>query len=436
MQTRIISLFIIILAINACSGKPDRSVDPGATRKVEIREESNGFMLYADGEPYFIKGAVGWDFLEELAGSGANSLRSGPGLLDEAHQLGLSVLVNIRMGAERDGFDYNDEEAVRYQFENIRKIVEEHKNHHAVLMWAVGNELDHIPGNLEYNLKLWDAVNDIAGMIKEIDPYHPVLTVVGVGEHEKEKFGEIMERCPNIDLLGINGYAAIMNVPRWLKEFNWNKPYVVTEWGPSGWWEVPRTNTGVVIEETSSEKARVYRERYEKVILADPLCIGSYVFLWTSNRQERTHTWFNMFHNDLRTETVEVMEYMWTGKWPENRAPRIESLTINGRKATDNLILKQGSINSATVRVADPDNDNLTTEWELLPEPVDFAPYAGQGEVKPEPVSGFIIKAGDNEIRFEIPAGEGVNYRLFVYVYDGQGNVGNANIPFYASDNE
>jgi hypothetical protein len=435
MRTKLFSLLFISMAIYACSGTPGRSADPGEPRKVEIREEGDGFRLYVDGEPYFIKGAVGWNFLEELAGSGANSLRTGPKLLDEAHRLGLTVLVNIRMGAERDGFDYDDEEAVRNQFENVRKIVEEHKNHPAVLMWAVGNELDHIPGNLEYNLKLWDAVNDIAGMIKEIDPFHPVLTVVGVGEHEKEKFMEIMERCPNLDLLGINGYAAIMNVPRWLKEFNWNKPYVVTEWGPSGWWEVPRTGTGVVIEETSSEKARVYRERYENVILADSLCIGSYVFLWTSNRQERTHTWFNMFHNDLKTETVEVMQYMWTGKWPENRAPRIESLTINGRQATDNIILEPGSINTALVIAADPDNDSLTIEWELLPEPVKFAAYAGQGEVMPEPVSGFIKMAGDQDIRFEVPPVEGVNYRLFVYIYDGQGNAANANIPFYAAGN-
>lgn len=422
------------MMLTACRNAGDNSNDTSGHATVEIKKADDGFQLYRNGQPYFIKGAVGWSFLEDLAESGGNSLRSSPQRLDEAHSLGLSVLVNIPMGAERGGFDYDDEEAVKAQFNRAKEIVNEYKDHPAVLMWSIGNELDHIPGNLDYNLRMWDAVNDIAGMIKETDPNHPVMTVVGIGAAEREKFRIIRERCPNLDLLGINGYAAIMNLPEWLREFNWDKPFVVTEWGPSGWWEVPRTNRGVVIEETSTEKARVYRERYEEVILADPLCIGSYVFLWTSNRQERTHTWFNMFHNDLKTQTVEVMQYMWTGKWPENRAPRISSLTINEKTALDNIALKPGSISRASVDAYDPDGDELIFEWELLPEPEQFGAYAGQGEVKPEPVAGLIRTAGDNTFEFEVPGKTGISYRLFVYIYDGNGNIANANIPFFVMD--
>jgi hypothetical protein len=414
---------ITSLAVAADNG----SANPD--EKVEIRSEQGKYKLYKDGEPYFIKGAVGWNFLEELARSGANSLRTAPRLLDEAHRLGLSVLVNLPVAAERSGFDYNDREAVKKQFDSVKKMVEEYKDHPAILMWAVGNELDHIPGNKDYNLKVWDAVNEIAGMIKKLDPDHPVMTVVGTGK--KEKLQDIKERCPDIDLLGINAYADIVRVPEWLREYEWDKPYVVTEWGPSGWWQVPRTKKGVVIEETSTEKARVYRERYEKVILDDPLCLGSYVFLWTSNRQERTHTWFNMFHNNLKTQTVEVMQYLWTGKWPENRAPRIEDITINGMNALDHIELTPESINTAKVVASDPDLDTLTMEWELLPEPEKFGAYAGQGEKKPDPVEGFIQARLQNTIRFKIAEKKSRNYRLFVYVYDGKGNAGVANIPFF-----
>jgi hypothetical protein len=393
---------------------------------VEIVNTEKGYQLYYKGKPYFIKGAVGWNYLEELSESGANSLRGGIELLDKAHSRGLTVLVKLPMRAERDGFDYNNKEAVRAQYNRIKEIVEEHKDHPAVLIWGIGNELNHIPGNPNYNHKLWDAVNDMAGMIKEIDPNHPLMTVAGMRQVK-----EILERCPNLDLLGINAYAAIMNLPELSREENWNKPYVVTEWGPSGSWEVPRTRWGVEIEETSTEKAEVYRERYEKVILADPLCVGSYVFLWTSNRQERTHTWYNMFHDGLKTQTVEVMQYMWTGTWPKNRAPRIESLMINGKKALDNIALTSGIINTAQVVASDPDSDELRIEWELLPEPTEFGAYAGQGEVKPEAVVGFIKTAIDDKIEFEVSEDERNNYRLFVYIYDGKGNVANANIPFY-----
>ncbi len=167
--------------------------------------------------------------------------------------------------------------------------------------------------------------------------------------------------------------------------------------------------------------------------MGDPRCIGSYVFLWTTNRQERTHTWFNMFHDSLKTQTVEVMQYMWTNTFPDNLAPRIESLSINGIRAVDHVHLVPGGIDKAQIVVSDPDEDELRTEWELLPEPTEFGAYAGQGETKPKPVDGFIIKKYNDGIDFQVPSDQPVNYRLFVYVYDGQGHVAVANIPFFVS---
>ena len=125
---------------------------------------------------------------------------------------------------------------------------------------------------------------------------------------------------------------------------------------------------------------------------------------------------------------------MWTDTWPSNLAPRIESLTINGLIATDNITLEPGTIHTAQVVATDPESDSLTYEWELLPEPTQFGAYAGQGEVKPEPVKGFEIDKQIGSLQFKVPPGHGVNYRLFIYVTDGQGNIGAANIPFYAGN--
>ena len=144
MKTGRIIYFILFLFLfwAETSWAANQSLTPA---KVEIKKEAGKFQLYKNGEPYFIKGAVGWDFLEELKNAGANSLRTSPRLLDEAHRLGFSVLVNLPVAAERSGFDYNDEVAVKNQFERVKKIVEKNKDHPAVLMWAIGNELDHIP---------------------------------------------------------------------------------------------------------------------------------------------------------------------------------------------------------------------------------------------------------------------------------------------------
>src|SRR5688572_31455207 len=94
------------------------------------------------------------------------------------------------------------------------------------------------------------------------------------------------------------------------------------------------------IEETSSEKAAVYKSRYEYSVERDKeKCLGSYVFLW-GQKQERTPTWYGLFTEaGEESEVIDVMQYLWTGKWPKNRAPHLEFMQIDGKKAIDNIYL-------------------------------------------------------------------------------------------------
>lgn len=433
---------LVFLVLSSCKDQKNETGDSKTQVKVEIIKENDGYVLKRDGKPYFIKGArtIRTKYMDKVVEYGGNSVRIGYNenvieVLDEAHRFNLTVLFGLPMQAERNDFDYNDQIAISEQYKGIKDIVETYKEHPSLLAWAIGNELDHIPGDKDYNLYMWNAVNDIAKMIHEVDPNHPAMTVIGMGKNEK--LTDLIERCPDLDLLGVNAYADIWEVPDLLRKYNWNKPYAVTEWGPSGHWQVPRTKWGVVIEETSTEKARVYKERYEKVILDDPWCVGSYVFLWTSNRQERTHTWYNMFHdNGTEKEAVQIMQYEWTGQWPENRAPHIDSVQIDGMNALDNINVAAETLHYARVFASDPDVDKLTIEWELVPENKKFGAYAGHGETKPPPVPEVIkeIEEHGKLIQFLAPQDKGGNYRLFVYVYDGQENVAVANIPFHIKE--
>jgi hypothetical protein len=406
--------------------------------KVEIRNDRGQFHLYRAGRPYFIKGAVyDGDFngrfpLTGLAARGANSVRYGGerALLDEAQRLGMTVLVNLPMRMEWvHHFNYSDPEAVRRQFDEMKAQVMEFKDHPAVLMWAVGNEL-----SVKYtDLNVWNAVNDVARMIHKLDPNHPALTVIGDGSLDGGDLKHIEQRAPDLDLIGINYYAGIEKVPAEIRANHWNKPYVVTEWGPSGDWQVPRTEWNAAIEESSTEKALRFLERYQNPILKDSeRCLGSYVFIW-GPRHERTETWYGMLlESGERTESVNVMQYMWTGQWPSNRAPRVEELEIDGKLAADNVGLEPGSSHRATLKVTDPDGDPLTLRWEIRPE-VARAGYAGMGETRSQPMPGLIQKTGEREMTFTSPAAEGA-YRVFVYALDGQGNAATANIPFKVSD--
>jgi len=422
---RNILLIIILFAfISGCDKKPE------IQKKVEFIKTGSGYQLFRNGEPFYVKGAVAWNRFDLIKAYGGNAVRTGARKerLDWADSLGLACMVNLPVRSERAGMNYDDTAAVNKQFERIISIIEENKGRDCILFWSLGNELDWIPPGVPYNRKVWTHLNELAIKIHEIDPDHPVMTTIG--SVHKEVVDAFLDGAPEIDLLGFNEYGNILKLSSWIREFGWKKPYVLTEWGPSGFWQVPVTSWKAPIEETSSVKADLYLKRYEEAILADKeLCLGSFVFLWNQH-QERTHTWFGMFdENWNHSEAVNVMQYVWSGKWPVNRAPRIDSILIDEKTAYANIFLEKGSRHSSTVYTHDPDNDLLTFSWEILHEGTNF-PYGGQGEEKPPEVNGLIMDTTKPKIEFNAPGQDGP-YRLFVYIYDGAKHFATANMPFY-----
>lgn len=404
--------------------------------KVEVRQEGGRYQFYRGGRPYEVRGAVlywrGGDtkLVDEFVACGGNSIRrSGRdigAILNEAHKRGITVAVNLPFNGEfTRGFDYNDNEAVRRQHERVVEIVREYKNHPAVLTWNMGNEWSY----RHTNKKVFEALDAAVKAVKAIDANHPVLTVCGDNPFDKEFFDELKAKVPDLDLLGVNVYGGLLTLSERIRECGWEKPYCIMEWGPTGYWQVEDTEWDSAIEETSTEKADIYQKRYEEGIKADPRCVGSYVFYW-GQRQEHTHTWFNMFmETGERTEAVNVMQYEWTGEWPANRAPRIDGLRIDGKAAIENIYLKPGTSHEAKVAVSEPDGDAMRIEWELIAEPKKFGDYAGRGEKRGEAIEGLIEREDGDSITFRAPEKEGV-YRVFVCVYDGKGNAGTANVPF------
>lgn len=398
-------------------------------QQVKVIQKNEKWDLHVNGKSFFIKGVVGNSWPEKIKFYGGNSTRIGwrKADLDEAQKLGLKTLVNLPAGAERNGFDYNDTAAVRKQTEKIIRIVKDTKDHPAVLMWSIGNELDFIPPTLPYNLKVWDAVNEAAKAIKAIDPNHPVMTVIGTSM--MEKVGEIVKRCPDIDLLGINTYGDIYTLPETLRKYGWTKPFIISEWGPDGYWEVRKTSWKAPYEQTGREKYDCYQKKYTEAILkAKGQCLGSYVFYWSGDKQETTHTWFTMFNKEgLETPLVGLMHTMWTGKQKANNAPVVDSLNIENYVRYQDIILATNRTYKARCFAADPDRDSLQFAWEIRPE-ASYASYAGQGEKEPMPLEGLIAKHS-GIISFKTPAKPGA-YRLFVYAYDGKGHFSSANLPF------
>jgi hypothetical protein len=400
---------------------------------VKITQENGRFQIIRGGEPYKINGA-GLEFSDigVFASHGGNSIRTwrtdnakftGLEMLDAAEKHGVTVALCIEIGRERLGFDYNDESAVAAQLEYARNEVMKYRDHPALLTWIIGNE-----PNLHFkNPKVFDAINDISRMIHELDQNHPTTTALS--GFSAELAGLIETRAPDLDFVSIQMYGDIVNLPRYIKQIGYESPFFVTEWGSIGHWEVRKTAWGAPVEQNSSEKAANYLKSYKIAIASNPdQIIGSYVFLW-GQKQERTPTWYGMFLPDgSETETIDVMQYLWTGAWPENRSPQIRSMLLNSKTSAKDIVLKTGKSYKANVLASDPDGDKLQYHWEIQRES-EASQEGGDEEQVPETIRGLIESADAGKLVMRAPAEPGA-YRLFVYVYDGLRHAGHANIPF------
>jgi hypothetical protein len=424
MIYRKLSLFFIGAILTASIAPAVEAAGPSV---VEIRENAGRFELIRNGEPYFINGAGGNNHLDMLTGSGGNSIRtwsSSRAVLDEAHEKGLTVCMGIRMRKPRHGADYRDEKMLRKQRERIVNEVIKLKDHPALLMWGIGNEVEH-HASPEEALLVWKEIEKITRRIKMFDPDHPVITVIaGAGK----KLEDIKRLCPSLDAVGINSYGQLARVPSVVTYFNWNKPYIITEFGPRGYWEVEKTSWGLPIEDTSTEKSLVYRKGYMEAINDKPNCLGSYVFLW-GNKQEKTHTWFNLFLEDgTPTEIVDTMTFLWTGEWPDNRAPTIGRDKIYSVKNKGRDRFAASSEVDFKVEATDPEGDALTFEWDIRKDKSDNKSTGGDWEERIPPIDDAVVSSEANAVTFRMPAEEG-NYRIFAYVYDPSGKVATVNLP-------
>ena len=398
---------------------------------VTLGKDGERDVLLRAGVPYPVRGA-GLEFGDKarLRDRGGNSFRTwrtdngeqtGLEVLDDAHALGLTVVLCLEIVPERKGFDYDDQEAVQRQFEAMETEVAKYKDHPALLAWMIGNE----PNLFFENPRVFDAIDDIAMMIDELDPNHPTTTALA--GFDRELADLIRTRAPSLDFVSIQMYGDIVNLPERLADAGFDQPYMVTEWGAIGHWEVATTAWGAPIEQNSTDKADNYLASHRVAIAEDPRLLGNYVFLW-GQKQERTPTWYGMFLEDgSSTAATDTMEYLWTGRWPDDRSPSITDITLDGRSAFDSVTLSPGQRIVATVTSEDPEGQSLEWEW-VLKEESRADQVGGDREQVPRVIPGRLTPEGGTA-ELVAPVRPGA-YRLFVYTRDGAGGAAHANVPF------
>jgi len=413
-------LLFILAGIIAASMTTPMLADASQTPSVvKIARKGSGFQLMRNGLPYLVKGAGGDGSKPDLKAAGANSWRTwGSDNLDDqlaqAQTLGMTVTIGIWLGHKEHGFDYENAAAVAAQKEMARRAILHYRNSPALLIWALGNEME---TGQEDNAAMWNAIEDIAKMAHTLDPNHPTMTVVA--EIGGDKIKNINALCPDIDIIGINSYGGGPSVGERYKAAGGVKPYLLTEFGPPGTWESGKNAWGVVPELTSTEKAGHYRATYEKSVLAEPLCLGSYAFIWGS-KQEASATWFGLRLPDgSKLGAVDTLTELWSGHKPANLCPVIRSLTVDAAGPA-----APGATIKGSLAASDPENDPLTVKWVLQADP---ATDNTGGEAVPPTYPEAIVSASLKSATIKMPAYGGA-YRLYAYVHDNHGGAAVGNV--------
>jgi len=418
---------------------PESATTESAGSKVELVSKPDGsFTLLLNGEPYIVKGAGGHQYLDLLAASGGNSIRTwgieqleevvdGKPLLDRAHESGISVTVGFWVQHERHGFDYSNAASIQHQRSRLRDAVLKYKDHPALLTWGLGNEMEGF-GSGETDVRIWKELNHLAGIIKALDENHPVMTVIA--GTQQSKIDGILQYYPNIDILGVNQYSGAPGTGQTLDAMGWKGPYMLTEFGVPGTWEGPATSWGAPIEPDSSTKAAetytAYKTDRDNNVGRN---LGSYVFYW-GQKQEATATWYGMFlQSGEKLPRVDAMAYAWSGKWPDNRAPKLVSLET----PVAFKHVKAGNDFHAEVDSVDREGDELRYLWDIRAESTDRK-SGGDAEAAPPSFPDLIVAGqGTRRLSFKAPNRPG-GYRLFVTVHDGHGGAVAHNVPFYVEN--
>mgnify|MGYP003294129575 CR=1 FL=1 len=422
-------LFLILGLLAAGFSLPSHAQEPV---QVKVVRSEGRYAIKAGDREIFVKGVGGTNNLDVAAANGANACRTWGGnaseirrTIEAASASGMYIMQGIWLPKEQELYSNSEWKAKMLQ--ECRNLAREFRGDPNILIWGIGNEieLDKGAGAAE----AWRFVDEIAREMRAIDPYHLYSTVIS---YNKDALDAIARYAPSLDIVGINCYGGIDTLAETVRCSEYDGPYMVTEWGPTGWWEIDQTSWGAPLEQTSEEKRRVYEERY-RIIASDPACTGSFCFLW-GQKEERTPTWFCMFveHdveglplNGEKTPMVEAMERCWTGREPARVAPVIGGITAGRRLPGESATFAAGQKIRFAVEAKDRDKDIDRYVWEVLREATVTA-TGGAWEPRPDRV-GEVHTTSSPSIRltFDEPG----NYRVYVYVLDKAGFASTANIP-------
>ncbi|MBC9718760.1 discoidin domain-containing protein [Streptomyces sp. TRM66268-LWL] len=399
---------------------------------VKVTGGQGTWQLTVDGGPYQIKGLT-WGpsvadadrYMPDLRSMGVNTIRtwgtdaSSKPLFDSAAAHGLKVIAGFWLqpgGGPGSGgcVNYVTDTAYKNQMlDEFPRWVQEYKDHPGVLMWNVGNESVlglqncYSGTELETQRNAYTAfVNDVTKKIHAVDPNHPVTSTdawVGAWPYYQRN-------APDLDLYAVNSYDAVCDVKSAWEQGGYTKPYIVTESGPAGEWEVPDDINGVPEEPTGRAKAEGYTRAWDCIKGHQGVALGATLFHY-GLEYDFGGIWFNLLPaGERRLAYYAVKRAYGADTSGDNTPPVIGQFGIEG----DATKVQAGRDLVLTTQVTDPDGDALSYEVQVGSNYIDQSKYL---TTLPH------TDLGGGRLKVTAPDRPGV-WKVYVKVKDGRGNVG------------
>ncbi|MCG5220072.1 discoidin domain-containing protein [Streptosporangium soli] len=397
---------------------------PAGPSTVRVTGGQGNWQLTVNGSPYEIKGltygppqAAGDGYLRDLKAMGVNTIRiwgvddtHTPALLDQAARHGIKVIVGHWLN---QGADYVNDTAYKTNVKNeIVARVNALKGRQGVLMWDVGNEVlltmqDHgLPADVVEQRRVAYAkfVNEVTQAIHAADAGHPVTSTdawTGAWSYYKA-------HSPALDLLAVNAYGAIGGVRQAWIDGGYGKPYIITEGGPDGEWEVPDDVNGVPDEPSDLEKRDQYTASWNAIKGHPGVALGATEFHY-GLENDFGGVWLNTLTGGWRRHGYHALKKAYSGQASANTPPEITAMTVGSQTS-----VPAGGQFTVTTTVSDPDGDPV--RYNLMASNKHVNGNRGFDHVR-------FTQTGPGRFSVTAPQQMGV-WKIYVYAFDGQGNVG------------
>ncbi|MER7052481.1 discoidin domain-containing protein [Streptomyces sp. NPDC000351] len=398
---------------------------------VEVTGSQGDWQLTVGGQPYTVKGLT-WGpsiadapkYMPDVKSMGVNTIRTWgtdggtKPLLDSAAAHGIRVVNGFWLqpgGGPGSGgcVDYvTDTTYKNNMLTEFAKWVEAYKSHPATLMWNVGNESVlglqncYSGAELETQRNAYTGfVNDVAKKIHSIDPDHPVTSTdawTGAWPYYKRN-------APDLDLYSMNSYGDICGVQEDWEEGGYTKPYIVTEGGPAGEWEVPDDANGVPDEPTDVQKAEGYAKAWDCVTGHEGVALGATLFHY-GVEHDFGGIWFNLVPDGLKRLSYYAVKKAYSGSTSgDNTPPVITDMAVDPASSA-----AAGEEFTVRADVRDPDGDPITYKVFLSGN------YASGDK---RLVEAEWRSAGNGTFAVTAPEKLGV-WKVYIQAEDGRGNAG------------